>query len=112
MGQAQRREEYQCALFADQTNEVSREVWWRIAPRDWDHWIENESDVDWGWLLAYRNGDVLFFHHRPSPDQISCRNNCPMPTESEYDTMRASRRHTPIGVGIEEAIQQCVDGCS
>ena len=53
---------------------VSKEPWWAKPPRQG----QDESELDWGWLVTYSEGEPRFefVKQRPSQDEIRNRKSC------------------------------------
>jgi hypothetical protein len=53
---------------------VSKEPWWAAPPKPG----QDESELDWGWLVTYNEGEPRFefVKERPSEQEIRQRKSC------------------------------------
>lgn len=60
---------------------VNKEPWWAAPPKPG----QDESELEWGWLVTYSEGEPRFefVKERPSDDEIRNRRSCRVMSASE-----------------------------
>ncbi|EJL04073.1 MULTISPECIES: hypothetical protein [Pseudomonas] len=60
---------------------VQKEPWWASPPRPG----QDESELEWGWLVVYSEGEPRFefVRERPTDEQIRRRKGCRVTLGSE-----------------------------
>jgi hypothetical protein len=60
---------------------VNKEPWWAAPPKPG----QDESELEWGWLVTYSEGEPRFefVKQRPSDDEIRQRKSCRITPGSE-----------------------------
>ena len=58
-----------------------RLVWWKYPPKP----EQTDSDIEWGWLIFFNDGDCEFRDERPSDNEIAMRTTCLLPTERNQE---------------------------
>ncbi|MDI2590802.1 hypothetical protein NYP20_18005 [Pseudomonas sp. N3-W] len=60
---------------------ISKEPWWAVPPQPG----QDESDLEWGWLVHYNEGEPRFefVRERPSDSEIQHRKSCRITPSAE-----------------------------
>ncbi|MGY2343425.1 hypothetical protein ACW9HW_29720 [Pseudomonas sp. SDO5532_S415] len=60
---------------------ISKEPWWAVPPKSG----QDESELEWGWLVHYNEGEPRFefVKERPTDSEIRNRKSCRITPSSE-----------------------------
>ncbi len=61
--------------------EIRREPWWAQPPRPG----QTDEAIEWGYLVTYDNGALVFIAQRPSDEELATRTTCRLPGGARED---------------------------